>query len=76
MPKARLTIHLDNPRDYFEILNGAEKFGGIKARLKVKGNELSLDVDAEDAKSVVLAIGSIVKQIRIIEEASAAIGKK
>ncbi len=75
MPKARLFVELENPKDCFEILKGGEKFKESKVSLEVSGNKLIFEVSAGNAKNLMGALGSIVKQIRIIEEASAAIKK-
>ena len=76
MPKAKLVIELDSPKDYFEILKGGEKFRMSRVSCKVIGNSLSVEIDADDSRSMTAAIGSMIKQVRIIEEASQAIGKK
>lgn len=76
MPKAKLSIELDGAKDYFDILKGGEDFKHSKVSFKVNGNSLSVEVVADDARSMTSAIGSVVKQLRIIEEASEAISKK
>ncbi len=75
MPKAKLLIELDNPKDYFEILKGGEDFKHSKVSFKVNGGSLSVEIEADDAKSMTGTVGGVIKQIRIIEEASAAIKK-
>lgn len=70
MPKASISIELDNAQDCFEILESEEDFGDSKVSLDVKENMLSVDIEADDSKALMSAIGNVVKQIRIIEETS------
>ncbi len=76
MPKAKLVIELDSPKDYFKILRGGERFKTSRVSYKVSGNSLSVEIDADDSRAMTAAVGSVIKQVRIIEEASQAIGKK
>lgn len=69
LPKATLSIELDNAQDCFEILRSEEDFGG-NVKLGVKDNMLFVNIEADDAKELMSTIGNVVKQIRIIEETS------
>ncbi len=72
MPKLSLTIELDNPKSYFEILEG-EKFGDSRIDIKAEGKTLKVRIDADNAKALISAMGSTIKQIRIIEQTSSLI---
>ncbi|MHB1829823.1 MAG: CTAG/PCC1 family protein [Candidatus Micrarchaeaceae archaeon] len=67
MPRSVLNIELDNPKDYFEILMG-ERFKGGAVNMKVEGNRLKADIEAVDPKTLIAITGSVIKQIRIIEQ--------
>ncbi len=75
MPRAKLTVELDRPEDHFEILKGEGTLKRCMVDLKVNGSELVIDIDAEDGRALASALGSVIKQMRIIEEASGALGK-
>ncbi len=75
MPRAKLTVELDRPGDHFEILKGGETPKRCKVDLKINGGQLVIDIDAEDSRALASALGSVIKQMRIIEEASGALGK-
>jgi tRNA threonylcarbamoyladenosine modification (KEOPS) complex Pcc1 subunit len=75
LPKAKLILELDDAKDCFEILKGNEKFKHSRVSLELKRDSLVFEVDAEDSKSMVSAVGSVIKQLHIIREASDAIKK-
>ncbi len=67
MPRSELRIELDNPKDYFEILGG-EKFKNGAVVMKAEKNRLKADIVAEDPRTLIAITGSVIKQIRIIEQ--------
>ena len=67
MPKSEIQIELDNPKDCFEILEG-EKFRNSKVNIAADKNGLRITIEAENSKALISAIGSVVKQIKIIEQ--------
>ncbi|MCL4365393.1 MAG: hypothetical protein M1569_03165 [Candidatus Marsarchaeota archaeon] len=73
MPKLTLTIELDNPKDYFEILDG-ERFSNSRVSIKPEGSLLKVRIDADSPKALMSIAGSIIKQIRIIDQTSDLVG--
>jgi len=67
LPKSEIQIELDNPKDCFEILEG-EKFRNSKVNIAADKNGLRITIEAENSKALISAIGSVVKQIKIIEQ--------
>ena len=67
LPKSEILIELDNPRDCFEILEG-EKFKNSKVEFKADGKRMTVRIDSQNQKALISALGSVVKQIRIIEQ--------
>ena len=67
MPKSEIYIELDNPKDYFNVLEG-DRLKNSKVEIKVEGKKLRIKIDAQNPKALISAIGSITKQIRIIEQ--------
>ena len=67
MPRAEISIELDNPRDYFEILEG-DSFRHSKVSMKAQGNKLKVSIISQDQKALIAALGGTIKKIRIIEQ--------
>ena len=67
MPKSQILIELDNPEDYFEILEG-DKFKDSKVDMKVKGKTLQVKIVSKDPRALVATLGSVIKQVRIVNQ--------
>jgi tRNA threonylcarbamoyladenosine modification (KEOPS) complex Pcc1 subunit len=67
LPKSEIQIELDNPRDCFEILEG-EKFRNSRVEFKTHGKRMTVKVVSQNQKALISALGSVIKQIRIIEQ--------
>ncbi len=67
MPKSEIQIELDNPKDCFEVLEG-EKFRNSRVEFKVDGKRMLVRIDSENQKALISALGSVIKQIKIIEQ--------
>ncbi len=69
MPKAELHVELENPRNYFKIIGG-EKFRDSKVKIRTQGNKITVQIDSGTPKALISSLGSMIKQIRIIEQTS------
>lgn len=69
LPKAEISIELDDPEDCVEILKG-DRFRHARVETKAGKGRLIVKVEADTAKMLVAALGSIIKQVRIIEDTS------
>ena len=67
MPRSELFIELDDPKSYFEILEG-ERFKDSKVEIKAQGSRLVVKVEAQSPKALITSIASLIKQVRIIEQ--------
>lgn len=67
MPRSEISIELDNPKDYFSILDG-EKSKGSKISMAADRNRLKVTIEAKSPKALIVAMGNVLKQVRIIEQ--------
>ena len=68
MPKAELNITLDDDASKTIKIVDAEAVGSCKVNLSSSGRILKISVEAEDEKSMISGLGSVLKQLRVIRD--------
>ena len=76
MPKANLRLELGaNSKDYIEVLDNP-KLSGVTVRSKGKGPFVEMEIEAKDSKSLISAVGIMLKQLKVAESVGTLIKKR
>lgn len=76
MPKANLRLELGaNSKDYIGVLDNP-KLSGVTVRSKGRGTFIEMDIEADDSKALISAVGIMLKQLKVVESVGTLIKKR
>lgn len=67
MPTANITINIGkDPKDYIDVIGKSASYKRSKVKISQKGNQIMTVIEAQDSRALLASIGSVMKQLRIV----------
>ena len=76
VPNAVISIEMHDAKDYIAIISKDIRYKRSKVLFKESGDGLKIRVEADDAKSLISTMGSVMKQLLVISDVARMIEKK
>ncbi len=77
MPKAVLQIETGkNAKDYIDIIEKEIHYKRSNVTISGRGADISIKVEAADLTALIASMGSVLRQLRIVEDAEEMISKQ
>ncbi len=69
MINSTISINLGSPADYAKVVGSRLSYSNSEAHLRAKENVLEISFSADDAKSLLAAMGSVMRQLTVVNNA-------